>query len=89
MPSPTYVGQTIILDGKCFEDVTFECCTFIYKGIDGVPLIGCRFVNPRFLFEGSAANTLALLSGLYADGFGEIVDASLNGQSASRIHTRH
>ncbi len=89
MLSRTYVGETIILDGKSFDDVTFESCTFIYKGIEGVALNGCRFVNPKFLFAVPAANTLALLRGMYADGFGEIVDASLKCQGGGPNPTRH
>ena len=89
MPSRTYVDQTIVLDGKCFHDVTFISCTLIYTGIEGVALSGCRFINPKFVFEGPAANMLALLRGMYLDGCGEIVDASLKTQNGGSNPTRH
>ena len=89
MSSKTYIGQTIILDGKCFQNATFESCTFIYSGSNEVSMRGCHFINPKFVFDGAAANTLLLLKGLYADGFQAVVETSLSARSGTSKPTRH
>ena len=52
-------------------------------------LRGCHFINPKFVFDGAAANTLLLLRGLYADGFQAVVETSLSPRSGTSNLTRH
>ena len=61
----SYSGERVALDGKHFEDCSFETCTLVYKG--GVPpnFVRCEFAAPRFVFEEAAQSTIQLMSAIY------------------------
>lgn len=69
-----YRNKSLSLDGKHFENCTFDRCTLDYGG--GLPpvLAGCVFENCSFSFSGKAAYTLAFLSGMHGGGFSAIVE---------------
>lgn len=75
----TYRGKQLSLDGKCFENCTFERCELDYGG--GIPpvLSGCSFDNCSFSFSGKAAYTLAFLSGMHGGGFSTVVEQTFQG----------
>lgn len=60
-----FTGERVVLDGKHFEDCTFENCDLVYRG--GVPpnFIRSDFAAPRFVFEGAAQSTVQFMSAIY------------------------
>jgi hypothetical protein len=60
-----YSSERIVLDGKHFEDCSFDTCTLVYRG--GVPpnFVRCDFAAPRFVFEEAAQSTIQLMSAIY------------------------
>jgi hypothetical protein len=60
-----FTGTRVLLDGKHFEDCSFETCTLVYRG--GVPpnFVRCDFAAPRFVFEEAAKSTVQLMSAIY------------------------
>ena len=75
----TFRDKSLSLDGKRFDNCTFERCDLDFAG--GLPpvLDGCRFLDCRFTFSGAAANTLGFLSGMHGGGFGGTVEATFQG----------
>ena len=59
-----FSGERIVIDGKHFEDCSFDTCTLIYRG--GVPphFVRCDFAAPRFVFEEAAQSTVQLMSAI-------------------------
>ena len=70
-PEPTdvikesYSSERVVLDGKHFEDCSFDTCTLVYRG--GVPpnFVRCDFAAPRFVFEEAAQSTIQFMSAIY------------------------
>jgi len=60
-----YSSERVVLDGKHFEDCSFDTCTLVYRG--GVPpnFVRCDFAAPRFVFEEAAQSTIQLMSAIY------------------------
>ena len=60
-----FTGERVVLDGKHFEDCTFENCDLVYRG--GVPpnFIRSDFAAPRFVFEDAAQSTVQFMSAIY------------------------
>jgi hypothetical protein len=60
-----FSSERVVLDGKHFEDCSFDTCTLVYRG--GVPpnFVRCDFAAPRFVFEESAQSTIQLMSAIY------------------------
>jgi len=52
------------LDAIEFEDCVFENCTLVYEGGPPPNLVGCKFVNSTFRFDGAARNTVDFLRGI-------------------------
>jgi hypothetical protein len=61
----SYSSERVVLDGKHFEDCSFDTCTLVYRG--GVPpnFVRCEFAAPRFVFEEAAQRTIQLMSAIY------------------------
>ena len=61
----SYSSERVVLDGKHFEDCSFDTCTLVYRG--GVPpnFVRCDFAAPRFVFEEAAQSTIQLMSAIY------------------------
>lgn len=74
-----YRDKSLSLDGKHFENCTFDRCRLDYAG--GLPpvLTGCSFENCEFTFSGAAAYTLAFLGGMHGGGFSAIVERTFQG----------
>jgi hypothetical protein len=74
-----YRNKSLSLDGKHFENCTFDRCDLDYGG--GLPpvLTSCSFADCRFSFSGEAAYTLAFLSGMHGGGFSAIVEQTFQG----------
>jgi hypothetical protein len=60
-----FTGERVLLDGKHFEDCTFEHCDLVYRG--GVPpnFVRSDFAAPRFVFEEAAQSTIQFMSAIY------------------------
>lgn len=60
-----FSGEQVVIDGKHFEDCSFDTCTLVYQG--GVPpnFVRCEFAAPRFVFEEAAQSTIQLMSAIY------------------------
>lgn len=69
-----FKGQTLKIDGKSFQDARFDSCTLIYSGGLFPTFKRCKFIAPKFVFDGPAANALRLMASLYADGAGTIIE---------------
>jgi len=61
----SYSSERVVLDGKHFEDCTFETCTLVYKGGTPPNFVRCDFAAPRFVFEEAAKSTVQLMSAIY------------------------
>ena len=61
----SYSSERVVLDGKHFEDCSFDTCTLVYQG--GVPpnFVRCDFAAPRFVFEEAAQSTIQFMSAIY------------------------
>lgn len=61
----TFDGERVLLDAKHFEDCHFDTCTLVYRGGTPPNFVRCDFAAPHFVFEGSAQNTIQLMSAIY------------------------
>jgi hypothetical protein len=69
----TFSNETINLDDNEFYDCTFIGCRLIYAGGE-TTLAGNSYDElTTYTFSGAAANTLAILSALYADRGGKFI----------------
>ncbi len=60
---------TVPLDGHEYVDCEFDSCTFVYRAVGPVALVGNRISSDcRFVFEGSAADTVATMQAIYRMG---------------------
>ena len=67
------------LDGNAYTGCTFQGCTLIYRGYDGVTLKDCTFNACKWTFDGPASNTMRFLAGLYGlPGGQELVEHTFN-----------
>ncbi len=66
----TFQGETILLDGREYEDCAFIECDLQYGGAGFVAFNKCRFDNCRWSFVDAASNTLHFMASLY-HGLGE------------------
>lgn len=66
----TYIGETIYLDNRHFEDVVFKNCRLIFCAEGPVRLVGCTFENTRFEFGGAAEFTAEFMQAIYHGGPG-------------------
>lgn len=61
----TFSKDEHALDGNAYTACTFDGCTLIYRGFDGVTLKDCTFNGCKWTFDGPASNTMRFLAGLY------------------------
>lgn len=61
----SFSSERVVLDGKHFEDCTFETCTLVYGGGTPPNFVRCDFAAPRFVFEDAAQSTIQLMSAIY------------------------
>ncbi|EPM2212363.1 hypothetical protein ACYRA0_002545 [Escherichia coli] len=57
----------VVLDGIKYTNVTFTNCIMVFSGADTgteMGLIGCKFVNCQWHFEGAAGHTINFLNSL-------------------------
>lgn len=62
-----YKDQDIKLDGRNFENCTFDRCRLIYSGKGDVGFNGNSIGATQFVFEGVAANAVSFLQGIAND----------------------
>ena len=60
-----FAGERLIIDGKHFEDCTFETCTLVFRGGTPPNFVRCDFAAPQFAFEAAAKNTVQLMSAIH------------------------
>lgn len=60
-----FASDRVVLDGKHFEDCTFDTCTLVYRGGTPPNFVRCEFAAPRFVFEEAAKSTVQLMSAIY------------------------
>lgn len=63
----TVTNTRVILDGVKYTNVTFTNCTMVFSGADtgkDMGLIGCKFINCKWHFEGAAGHTINFLNSL-------------------------
>lgn len=60
-----FKGQTIRLDTITYEKCRFDDCDIVYGGNGGFSLVGCKFNDTRFSFDGPASQALSYLSYIY------------------------
>ena len=68
--SNIYNNVTVKLDNNEFEKCKFTNCTLEYSGDGPVSLSNCTFEAVKWVFTGSAQNTLQFMHALY-HGMGE------------------
>jgi hypothetical protein len=73
-----FTEERVVLDGKHFEDCTFENCDLVYRG--GVPpnFIRSDFAAPRFVFEEAAQSTVQFMSAIYNGIDGRIIEKTFD-----------
>jgi hypothetical protein len=69
---------TVQLDGGTFVGCTFERCTLVISGLIPFHLEGCNFPTCKWEFAGPAANTLGILTQLYAGGAKELIEKTFD-----------
>lgn len=69
--------QTVRLDGKTFEDCTFERCRLVYSGMKPIELIGGTIDCCIWDFDGPALNVFNFLAMLEGSGGAGLVDEVL------------
>ena len=70
--------EQVILDGTRFVRCDFHGTEIIYEGQDVFSLERCEFNAPRFAFSKYAANTIFVLTKMYADpAFRPIIESTL------------
>ncbi|WP_103029789.1 hypothetical protein [Salinibacter altiplanensis] len=60
-----FSSERVVLDGKHFEDCTFDTCTLVYGGGRPPNFVSCDFAAPRFVFEDAAQSTIQLMSAIH------------------------
>jgi len=65
-----YENVTVKLDNNDFKDCQFINCVMEFGGTGPVSLSGCSFSKSKWVFSGSAQNTLQFLTAMY-HGMGE------------------
>ena len=60
-----FSGERVILDGKHFENCSFDTCQLVYRGGTPPNFVRCDFAAPRFVFQEAAQNTVQLMSAIY------------------------
>lgn len=60
-----FSGERVVLDGKHFEDCTFDTCQLVYRGGTPPNFVRCDFAAPRFAFQDAAQSTVQLMSAIY------------------------
>jgi hypothetical protein len=60
-----FSGEQVVLDGKHFEDCTFDTCQLVYRGGTPPNFVRCDFAAPRFVFQDAAQSTVQLMSAIY------------------------
>ncbi len=60
--------ETIALDGESFTDCEFRFCRLVYSGGAAPEMAGCQFEDCEWKLEGAAADTLAHLKLMWAQG---------------------
>ena len=79
-PGRAYVRRTLLrdktirIDGQSFVNTDFDRCTLVYGGTKGVSFVGCKFVRPRFVFDGPAANTMNFVRAMYHGGAADLIE---------------
>lgn len=63
-----FVEQTIQLDGRIFQDCSFENCTLVYAGHTPASFVQCRFAETKWEVTAAAENVMQFLESLYRDG---------------------
>jgi len=64
----TFRKKTVLLDGNEYISCRFLDCTIEYRGGGNIVLDSNSFQGCRWSFAGEAANTLAFMGSLYAQG---------------------
>lgn len=60
-----FSGERVVLDGKHFEDCSFDTCQLVYRGGTPPNFVRCDFAAPQFVFQGAAQSTVQLMSAIY------------------------
>lgn len=63
----TFTNESIVLDGKAFNNCKFYRCTLIVYGEKPSQILNCELIEPIFALEGYAANTAGFFTELYSD----------------------
>ncbi len=66
--STLFNHETINLDGERFSDCEFRSCRLVYSGGAAPVLKDCKFDDCEWKVEGAAADTLAFLKVMWAQG---------------------
>ena len=72
--------QRILADGKRFVNCKFRRTELVFRGEAGVGIERCVFQGTGFTFDGPAANTVNILTSLYAEPcFRPIIERTFTG----------
>lgn len=63
-----FEDQQVRLNGNEFYNCNFVNCQLVFDANGALTLDGCGFDNPRFLLDGSAADTINFLMNIYHTG---------------------
>ncbi len=80
-----YSGETLLLDGRRYQQCTFTKCTLVFAGREGFALDTCEFVESSLAVGEAASFVLAVLSrlgqvGAFKDTIGAILDEVRKGE---------
>jgi len=75
--SETFKDDVVQLDGRQFEDCTFNECQMHFSGHAPLNLKNCRFNNCKWVFKDAAQLTLNILTEMYHGGMKPVVEETL------------
>ena len=61
----TFTKEEIHMDFNNFKECKFIDCNLVYHGYGPIGMEGCSFINSRWTFADSAANTVQFMAALY------------------------
>ena len=64
----TFKQEVVLLDNNSYLNCTFTDCHIVYLGTTELSLVGCKFVNCTWGFDGPAARVIRFMGTLYAMG---------------------
>ncbi len=71
-----FIDRSIVIDGNEYLGCEFERCEIIFTGASLPKLVGNKFNNCRYTFDGPASRTIQFMSALYSGGAQPLIEGT-------------